>query len=56
MYIILTYIISTEIIRRFDWYQTETTIVITLLVKNVKAEHLSVDAEAKLVGGVTVDC
>ncbi|CAL1544178.1 unnamed protein product [Lymnaea stagnalis] len=32
---------------KYDWYQTHTHVVVTLLVKNVKKENLTVDSEKR---------
>jgi suppressor of G2 allele of SKP1 len=35
---------------RYDWYQTETTVVITVMLKNVKKEDLTLDIMERSVG------
>ena len=41
------YTLKNYYIFRYDWYQTETYIVVTILIKNVKKEDYNANIQAK---------
>ena len=39
---------------RYDWYQTETHVVITIMIKNTKQENVKVEFGEKTVSGTSM--
>ena len=39
---------------RYDWYQTETHVIVTLMIKNVKQENVNVEYGDKTVRDITL--
>ena len=39
---------------RYDWYQTETHVIVTLMIKNVKQENVNVEYGDKTVRDISL--